>query len=701
MKISAVLQHDEEDCGAACMAMIAGYYGLKLPLAKFRNLMCFSNNGTSVYDIVQVAESLNFNAMPLKGNFENLLESIQKKEVHLPCIVLVKSEVFFHFIVVYKVTSKLIYYIDPAEGYCKISHRQFASVYENVIIELQPNELFIKQKHSSNTGKIIKKCLNQNRKGIIFLFVNSVLITFLGIVASIVVATAMGYLVESQENSLKSVDILKNVYDIKFIIILCLIFCAKLVVELIQNVIFSFAASRIEADMLRNFYDKLLITPLDTIKRRKSGELIARFTDIRKFNNYIIHTLTSGISNIVFLMGFGIVLFVVSPTLLFVLLIVGVSLFIVTSMFHGKIKKRSLDVLNNNAKIVDDIEQSLCGIELIKGLALEEKKKENFFCDLKKYSESLRKFMVMGSSHNSIIEFLSEVGNYIVLCLGTILCINGKIQIDHLILFYLVFTYFMSSLSRLVYLQPEIAEIKTIFSRMEDIGECENESVGDFKNNIDVITSIQADNITYGYTPWKKIIENLSFEINEGEKILLTGPNGGGKSTLAHLISADYQVQTGEIKYNGISEVNRESIKNNITYVNQEVYLFHDSLYNNLVFGCTNVEYEKMMQVCELTGVREIIESFTEGLAHILSAGGKDLSGGQRQKIALARALMRDTPVYIFDESSSNMDSDSEEMFINLINEYLSKKTVIIISHREKFKNYVDKVYHVEGGKLC
>lgn len=96
-----------------------------------------------------------------------------------------------------------------------------------------------------------------------------------------------------------------------------------------------------------------------------------------------------------------------------------------------------------------------------------------------------------------------------------------------------------------------------------------------------------------------------------------------------------------KIKYNDISEVDRESIKNNVTYVNQEVYLFHDSLYNNLVFGCKNVDYEKLGQVCELTGVSEIIESFTEGMAHILSAGGKNLSGGQRQKIALARALMR------------------------------------------------------------
>ena len=270
MKISAILQHDEEDCGAACMAMIAEYYGLKLPLAKFRNLMCFSNNGTSVYDIVQVAESMNFNAMPLKGNFENLLDAINKGEVHLPCIVLIKSEIFFHFIVVYKVTSKRIYYVDPAEGFCKIPHKQFAVLYENVVIDLQPNESFVKYKYSSNTGKIIKRCLWQNKRSIIFLFVSSVLITFLGIVSSIVVATATGFLVESQENSLDSVHILENVYDTRFVLILCLVFGAKLVAGLIQNVVFSRTASKIEAIMLRDFYDKLIFTPLDTIKRRKS-----------------------------------------------------------------------------------------------------------------------------------------------------------------------------------------------------------------------------------------------------------------------------------------------------------------------------------------------------------------------------------------------------------------------------------------------
>ena len=106
MKIPVILQHDEEDCGAACMAMMAHYYGLKLPLVKFRDLMCFSNNGTSVYDIVKSAENLNFKAMPMKGSFPDFSEAVKKDEIHLPCIALIKSKVFYHFIVVYKITQK-------------------------------------------------------------------------------------------------------------------------------------------------------------------------------------------------------------------------------------------------------------------------------------------------------------------------------------------------------------------------------------------------------------------------------------------------------------------------------------------------------------------------------------------------------------------------------------------------------------------
>ena len=265
----------------------------------------------------------------------------------------------------------------------------------------------------------------------------------------------------------------------------------------------------------------------------------------------------------------------------------------------------------------------------------------------------------------------------------------------------MVYTYFSSSLTRLVFLQPKIAELKTIFSRMEDIGETEKEASDEDTKEVAVINGIQTDNIIYGYTPWKKIIKDISLNISNGEKILLMGSNGGGKSTLAHLLVGDYTAQSGEIKYNGVSKVNRESIKKNITYVNQDAFLFHDSLYNNLTFGCEKTDFNKLVKVCELTGVSEIIKMFPEGFEHIINSGGTDLSGGQRQKIALARALMRDTPVYVFDESISNMDAEGEKMFLNLINGYLQKKTVIIISHRDNLKNHVNKVYRIEGGSVC
>ena len=701
MKIPVILQHDEEDCGAACMAVIARYYGLKLPLVKFRDLMCFCNNGTSVYDIVKAAETLNLKASPMKGSFNEFKNSVVKKEICLPCIALIKSKVFYHFIVVYKVTKKYVYFVDPAEGYRKESTDTFISLYENVIVDIRPDDNFRKNDYSSITAQIIQNCLKQNKKSIALLLLLSVVITIFGILASTLVAQAAGLLLESLELSSGMEEVLKNVYNAKFVIILIGVLVAKFAAQLSQNIIFSFSAPKMETFMLRRFYDKLLKTPLDTITRRKSGELIARFTDIRRFNSGLIQVLTAGISNSVFLLGFGTVLFIASPVLFAILIINGFILLAITFLFYGKTKKNSLIALNNNAKVVDNIEQSLHGIELIKGMALEEKKQNILENDLKHYSDSLRNFMIIGTGHNSITEFVSEAGKYIVLCLGTFLCVKGNIPIDKLILFFMVYTYFSSSLTRLVFLQPKIAELKTIFSRMEDIGETEKEASDEDTKEVAVINGIQTDNIIYGYTPWKKIIKDISLNISNGEKILLMGSNGGGKSTLAHLLVGDYTAQSGEIKYNGVSKVNRESIKKNITYVNQDAFLFHDSLYNNLTFGCEKTDFNKLVKVCELTGVSEIIKMFPEGFEHIINSGGTDLSGGQRQKIALARALMRDTPVYVFDESISNMDAEGEKMFLDLINGYLQEKTVIIISHRDNLKNHVNKVYRIEGGSVC
>ena len=169
---------------------------------------------------------------------------------------------------------------------------------------------------------------------------------------------------------------------------------------------------------------------------------------------------------------------------------------------------------------------------------------------------------------------------------------------------------------------------------------------------------------------------------------------------MANLLAANYSPKEGKIVFNGIENVSRESIKKNLTYVNQEVYLFHDTLYNNLILGCENIDKKRFIDVCEITGMNEMICSYTEGLGHIINAGGTDLSGGQRQKIALARALLRDSSVYIFDESTSAMDDEGEKRFVHIIKEYLKDKIVVVITHNKKITECFDKCYVLAEGRL-
>jgi len=180
----------------------------------------------------------------------------------------------------------------------------------------------------------------------------------------------------------------------------------------------------------------------------------------------------------------------------------------------------------------------------------------------------------------------------------------------------------------------------------------------------------------------------------------LLGGNGSGKSTLAHIMVGNYRDFQGEVLYSGKKNVNVASIKNNISYVNQDTFLFHDSIVNNIVMGCEHVTEEKLYEVCVVAGVDEMVREFPEGYNHVICDNGANLSGGQKQKIAMARALLRDTAIYIFDESSSNMDVVSEHNFMRIISEYLAEKTVIVISHNKMFREFANKVYKIEGGRL-
>lgn len=718
-----VIQHDEMDCGAACLAMIGKYYGIKMPLAKYRDLLCFDNNGTTIFDVIQAAEQLKMKACSYKGTIDKLLEAVISKQIKLPCIALIQSDSYYHYIVIYQISKKKVKYADPADGIHTISLDEFKKGYRNVIISIDKADNFEKIKYKRTSFSVFNILLRKNIKTFIMLFVLSVFIILFSLCGSFLIEFTINSVIASSEASnhaddgmhnlnaeedgstvvfLNNINIIEKLEHNPNIVlyILLVIYGIRLFMELCKSFIVTKIACKIERQISTLFYEKMIKIPLNVFKAKKSGEFISRFTDVRKFNSLLADIMTTCIINITFIVGFGVALFFISKELFFYTLIVTLVFTVFTVLFQKNIRKLSYGVLQNNAQVISVVEETIKGIELIKTYDMENTRIQIYKQKINKYVSSLKKFANFSFIHNNIARWISSFGNFLIIYIGIFMCSRGKLSVSSILIYYILLSNFMSSISQLVYIQPKLSESVTAFRRVEDVLECESDIDSNVGEKVDNIFSLELKNVTYKYGLRVRALEEISLYISEGEKIMIRGKNGSGKSTLAHILVGNFRDINGKVLYNGKDNISLYSIRKNITYLNQDVFLFHDSIFNNIVFGNQKVSPEHFMKICKITGVDEFVNGFAEKYDYILCDNGANLSGGERRKIALARALLRDSPIYIFDESTSNLDEMAEKQFLQILRNYLKDKTILIISHNDLFKDVVDKIYIIEKGQL-
>lgn len=691
MKYKCVKQHDLSDCGVACIASIAKYYGLDVSLSKLRILSGTDVYGTNISGILRSAKDIGFSCKAVKGkSYESLFT-----EFPLPAIALVTINSLPHYIVVYKISSKYIVYFDPSQGIVKSKPDEFFEIWEKILILLVPTAEFeIKDKNNSTLIKFFKLLIPQ-KKLILTIFLISLLVTAFGIIASFYFRFIMDDIVPN--------SLLKTLNIISIGIILLYIF--KILLEFFRNHLMLYLSQKLDIPLVLGYYHHVLNLPMDFFSTRKVGEIISRFMDASKIRNAISGaTLTIMIDTIMAIVG-GIVLYKQNSLLFGISVILLLLYGIIVFCYNKPIKKINKKQMEDNSQVTSYLVESLNGIETVKSFNAEDKaqyKTEKLFI---KFLKSIFKGGFLYNGQQSLTNAVYVIGETVILWVGTISILNGNLTIGELITFNALLAYFLDPVKNLINLQPTMQTAIVAADRLGEILDLDPEKKENEENkikNVSLNKEIEISNLDFRYGTRQLVLKNINVNIKSGEKIALVGESGSGKTTLVKLLMNFYEFEKGEIMFGdyNIKDINIESLRDKIAYISQDIFLFSGSIRENLMLGNEDATLDEIIEACKLSKANEFIEKMPLRYETLLEENGANLSGGQKQRLAIARALLKKPDILIMDEATSNLDSITEKAIEKTINELSNNITTIIIAHRLSTIMRCDRIYVMENGEI-
>lgn len=691
MKYYCIKQHDITDCGAACLATVAKQYGLKLPISKIREIAGTDKQGTNAYGVVKAAEQLGFTAKGVKGTKEAFFS-----EFPLPAIAhVVIDGKLLHYVVIHKITKKEVIIADPGKGIVKYSPEDFFKIWTGVLILLVPNNTFKKGNQKKGSLSRFFSLLAPQKKLLLIIFLASILITVFGILASFYFRFIMDEVVT---NSLRGT---LTVISIGIIAL----YLFKSLLEFFRNHLMLYLSQKLDIPLILGYYQHVLSLPMNFFGTRKIGEIVSRFMDASKIRDAISGaTLTIMIDTVMAIVG-GIVLYIQSPTLFAIAVILLILYAIVVFAYNKPIRNINEKIMEENSQVTSYLVESLNGIETVKAFNSERKTQNETEKLFIRFLKSVFKNGFFSNSQQIITGTIATIGEVIILWVGTVAVLDGKMTMGQLITFNALLAYFLTPIKNLINLQPTMQTAIVAADRLSEILELSSEKDENEEKrlkNISLKQPITISNLDFRYGTRQLVLKNINMTITPGEKIALVGESGSGKTTLVKLLMHFYDWEQGEIcfgNYN-IKDINLEALRDKIAYISQDIFMFSGTIRENLSLGNENLTMEEIIEACKLSKANEFIEKLPMRYETMLEENGANLSGGQKQRLAIARALLKKPDILIMDEATSNLDSITEKAIEKTINDLPESITTIIIAHRLSTIMRCDKIYVMENGQI-
>jgi subfamily B ATP-binding cassette protein HlyB/CyaB len=688
-RFALVQQAEEMDCGAACLAMVCKHYGIPMTLGKLRELANVTTQGATLDSLARAGESLGFTARGVQCTYDALLG------LELPFIVHWEG---YHYVVVYGISKRQVWVADPAVGFKKLSVEEFERGWSGTCLAFTPGQNLVQLAASRSPWVRFVGYLKPYKRILAHLFLATFVIQVLGIVPPVIIQNVLDGVIVHHNTNLLHLLVIGLVISSAF----------SQLISTIRAFLANFMVRNMDFAMMSQFFKHTMSLPLSFFASRKTGDIFARFQENQTIRAFLTESTVTTVLNLLMVFIYFTIMFLYNVKMTILLLAFVVPIVALTVLATPRIKNYSREVFAAGTDAKAFLMESLGGAETIKGMGIERPVRLKWE---KKYAKALevqyraQKFNILVGLGGQLLNAATTIA---ILWFGANLVLAHELTIGQLIAFNALMASVLTPLMGLVGLWNLLNDAGVAMERLGDVLDLAPEQEpADLASRIvlpDLKGQIRLDGIyfRYGGSDSPYVLENLTLDVKPGELVAIVGRSGSGKTTLAKLLVGFYLPTEGRLTVDGydMNVIDKEHYRAQVGYVMQSNLLFSGTIAENIASGDESPDRRRIEEVAKMADAHAFIAKMPLRYEQVVGERGIGLSGGQIQRLCIARALYHDPRLLVFDEATSALDTQSESNIIGNMHDILKGRTAVIIAHRLSTIMRADKILVLYEGAI-
>jgi|GEM_PF-862232 len=682
-----VAQENEMDCGPACLAMIAKFFGNEIPVQYWRSVVHTNREGTSLFDLASGAEQNGFRTTGL------YIEKLEELETTMLPVIAVRQ---YHFLVIYKIGKNDVIVGDPGAGLRSMTHEEFYKGYEYAVLLIRPTPEFYNVEVPKAGFGHYKELFYGYTREIMLVLTCSVILVLFSLFVPILMQIVLDEVITK-----KDVPLLFFVLGAMAVVTVM-----EAGMSWVRAYYINFVTAKFDFRALSSFLRKMFSLPYSFFATRHVGDFTRRLAEMERLRSFLTGDLLSTVLDLFTLLIYSVVLFIYSPLIAILTLAVSPLLVAISMLFSKRLRKAYMKAFSSRAEQESLMNDLITGVPVIKALTAEVSARWRLEEKIVNTLRARYQFAMTSASLGAATSIYGTVIRKGLMGLAAYLGIKGDLTPGQVLSISVFVNFVIAPFQGLASTWASIQELVSAMIRLNDIFLSPSEKKSSrgslVKKRMRGEIEFQDVWFRYGGESSDWVLKGVTFKIEPGQKVSIAGPSGSGKSTIANLLLRLFEPVKGQIFIDGrdYREFDLRWLRSQIGLILQQSHLFNGSIKDNIAFGDPKASDLKIQESAKMANAHEFIMNKGAGYDYVISHGGFGLSGGEKQRISCARAFYLNPPIMILDEATSALDGVAEKNLITGVLEASQDRTLLSIAHRYTTARYFEHVLLMNAGKI-